>query len=774
MNLPSEFIVRHEVPDPRKFNVYGPNALATTTPYDDCVTYPYQRKVWYASGRRWVFYVHASNFKYVSSTDGVTWAGPTNIRATTSTEHGRLVDTWVHNDGFLHYVYASETIGGEPRYRKGKLESDGSITWSAAEQTFSSIPSDSCCYFPSICVDANGYPWVGFYYFDPNPETRLAYIITSTTNDGTWTTNPNYGARGLQLNSASLVAWIAIPAPLANGTVVAYYGGTNATKFWARLCDGDGIGAEVEASSGGDWDNYYTGAAVASGNTVVAAFGSTDLTMRVCRWEDEAWASESTVQTGLESNTCPALSKDEGRGAIFLVWGNTTDDELRYKISWDEGVTWEPPGNTEYNVLMSISNGLDGRNRFSMCPEMSSPMGFAWTNTANNLEFGWAEPDEAPELKAVFEVGQDSADFLARFEVQGVADLLAKFEAQDVTDLLGKFDVGQDSAGLLIKFDVGQDSEDLLGITVSQHAAIAELESRSIIRPQSSSELLAKIDVMHWVDLKALFLIPRAYDFSSGMGISFEWWGSGGVDQYIDFEMWSLTGGWVGRFPDGAAEWRQVQLSWDDLTAVDLDGTRPDSSQIIGIYWTYHTPGVRRIDGIRAWMRQDLPCKVTIKNTSTSDLLSRFEAQASRDLLGKFEIQGFKDLKAKFVLREMVDIYTAEQDASVDSPAAWDVIGACSITIPSVSVGDKIIATFDGILNGLQTVDFRMRAGGDAIGLSMRRTYASNAGSRTLMGLTRTHEAASAGALVIDIQWYTGTATDCQMSDATLTVQHFR
>ncbi|MCK4964655.1 MAG: hypothetical protein KAS54_06205, partial [Dehalococcoidia bacterium] len=116
-----------------------------------------------------------------------------------------------------------------------------------------------------------------------------------------------------------------------------------------------------------------------------------------------------------------------------------------------------------------------------------------------------------------------------------------------------------------------------------------------------------------------------------------------------DFEMWSLTGGWVGRFPDGPAEWRQVQLPWDDLTEVDLDGTRPDSSQIIGIYWTYHTPGVRRIDGIRAWMRQDLLCKVVIRKASASDLLSRFEIQASQDLLGKFVIQQyFNDLKAVF------------------------------------------------------------------------------------------------------------------------------
>ena len=679
-NLPGEFIIRHSVPDPTKLYVYGPNALATTSPYDDCVIYPFQRNVWYANGRHWVFYVHNYNFKYVSSTDGVAWDGPTNIRAVNTTERGRRIATWMHNDGYLHYVYSAESSGFEPRYRKGKLESDGSITW-ADEQVFSSIPSGSYCYWPSICVDANGYPWVGFYYFDPSPETRLAYIITSTTKDGTWTTNPNYGTRGLAINSTSLLSWIVIPVPLANGKIVAYYGGgdSTCTKFWARLCDGDGIGDEAELSSGGDWDNFYTGAAIALENVVIAAFGSTDLTLRVCRWEGEAWGSESTVQTGVEANTCPAFFKDEQNDIVYLVWGNTTDDELRYKLSRDKGVTWIPAGNTEYNVLISIPNGLDAQTRWSISPEKrNSLVGFAWTNTSNNLEYGWIEFED-PTLKAVFEVGQDSIDLPARFEVgQDSAELLSKFEAQATTELLSNAVIRHPgSAELLGKFEVGQDSAEFLGKAVIRNLGSAELLGK--FEAQATADLLGKADITHSVELlgrfevgqdsaelPARFLIPRAYDFSGGMGISFDWWGSGGVDQQIDFEMWSLTGGWVGRFPDGAAKWRQVQLSWDDLTEVDLDGTRPDSSQIIGIYWTYHTPGVRRIDGIRAWMRQNLLCKVNI--THSIDLLGKFEAQATADLLGKavirhsdtaellgkFEVpQGFNNLLGKFEV--MVD-----------------------------------------------------------------------------------------------------------------------
>ncbi len=238
------------------------------------------------------------------------------------------------------------------------------------------------------------------------------------------------------------------------------------------------------------------------------------------------------------------------------------------------------------------------------------------------------------ELYSEFVVNQWFENLLGKFEAQDTADLLCQFETQGVADLLAKFEA------------------------------------------QDTADLLARFEAQGVADLLALFLIPRAYNFSSGMGISFDWWGSGGVDQQIDFEMWSLTGGWVGRFPDGPAEWRQVNLSWDDLTVVDLDGTRPDNTQIIGIYWTYHTPGIRRIDGIRAWMRQDLLCKATIRNTSTSELLCQFEAQGVADLLGNIEIQhsGSAELLARFEAQGVADLL-----AKFEAQVTADLL--CNVTI---------------------------------------------------------------------------------------------
>ena len=169
-------------------------------------------------------------------------------------------------------------------------------------------------------------------------------------------------------------------------------------------------------------------------------------------------------------------------------------------------------------------------------------------------------------------------------------------------------------------------------------------------------------------------------DLSNTEGIAFYWWGSGGLDQQIEFEVESPTGSWVGKFYDGPALWRWVFLRWSDLTAVDLDGSRPDRSNVTGIFWTYHTDGVRRINYIVGWRKQDVYGHVVIRQPTSVDLYAHvafirsielyahaiirniasvnlpatFEVgQDSADLLCKFEIGQYSaDLLAKFMVAQ--------------------------------------------------------------------------------------------------------------------------
>ena len=92
-------------------------------------------------------------------------------------------------------------------------------------------------------------------------------------------------------------------------------------------------------------------------------------------------------------------------------------------------------------------------------------------------------------LYARAEVGQNSAEWLGKFEAQNSQGLYAKGEVRqaDSSDLNARAEVGQGSSELFAKAEVGQGSVELLG--------------RGIIRGAASSELKGIVDITHSIDL---------------------------------------------------------------------------------------------------------------------------------------------------------------------------------------------------------------------------------------------------------------------------------
>jgi len=200
---------------------------------------------------------------------------------------------------------------------------------------------------------------------------------------------------------------------------------------------------------------------------------------------------------------------------------------------------------------------------------------------------------------------------------------------------------------------------------IIRHSAARDLHA--VFETAAWTDLKAYFEVTHWARLKCSFWVRKVYDLSHSDGISFYWYGSDVVDgdQMIDFEMWSPTGGWVAKFPDGEASWRWVFLAFRGgplvtgvLREVDIAGSRPDKSQIEKILWTYYSKGVRRIDAIRAWRMCDLKASLTVRHasgTASKNLSAKLEVRnaSSQDLPVHFRMatgQAFNDLKAKFYI----------------------------------------------------------------------------------------------------------------------------
>ena len=337
INLAAAFIVRHTVPDPLKFEVFGEYRVQDLSSGQRwAISYPFQRKVWHANGRHWIFGIYLTDFQYWHSPDGQAWTGPVFIRDVVSYELGQQVSTWVDSEGYLHYSYSGGANNGDIFYRKGFLESNGSITWVAAEQTVYNPGALEAAIWPMITVDVNGYPWIAWYYLASG--SKRVYVTKSDTQDGTWTTNPNYPAR---LDLGDSITYLATAYPLANGKVFVYFGGTGCTKWWGTLCDENGAEATDEANSAGDWDYWYVGGAIAVGNAIYAAYGGTDTLIYLNKWEGGSWGSEVIIQD-VRANQCPTFFRIGD--VVYVTWMDWVADEFRYKRSLDAGATWTPSG----------------------------------------------------------------------------------------------------------------------------------------------------------------------------------------------------------------------------------------------------------------------------------------------------------------------------------------------------------------------------------------------------------------------------------------------
>ena len=169
-------------------------SLVSTTSANNgwAVNYPKQRKVFHMAGLIWVFYSDGTNGVFRTSADGETWSAPTMFGA--GGHFGHRFGGWF--DGtYFHYALCTSALGADVHYRRGKPNPDGTMTWSAPVQVAHDTPHDMNVMYPKIIVDAKGCPWISFtqlVYQVSNTPPYYAMVLKAATNDGIWTTAPNF------------------------------------------------------------------------------------------------------------------------------------------------------------------------------------------------------------------------------------------------------------------------------------------------------------------------------------------------------------------------------------------------------------------------------------------------------------------------------------------------------------------------------------------------------------------------------------------------------
>ncbi|GAH07085.1 unnamed protein product, partial [marine sediment metagenome] len=105
----------------------------------------------------------------------------------------------LHFDGvYLHYALGWNAFNQPLRYRRGRIEPDGSITWSAAEQAADPPNASFLHRYLQVTTDSEGCPVISYLHWSFGG--FWPYVTKSTTNDGTWSTEAGYP---LQLSTTS-------------------------------------------------------------------------------------------------------------------------------------------------------------------------------------------------------------------------------------------------------------------------------------------------------------------------------------------------------------------------------------------------------------------------------------------------------------------------------------------------------------------------------------------------------------------------------------------
>ena len=291
-----------------------------------------QRKSFYAEGLFWVFYSDGTNAGWEFSADGVTWAGA--FTSIGSCAAGFYFSVWF--DGtYIHY--ARDNGIGDLYYRRGTPVNDGSISWSAAEQTVYDGTTTDEYKMPCITVDTDGYVWIGVNNDQPDGDD-FPVVLKNNNTDGTWVTDFIY-----ELSAVDSTSWFVSVVPLTGGKVYVIY--CRAASAPLGKLYNAGWGAEESDLADFDIEQGYLHSAVALSDNVHFVY-TRDGTNQI-RHNRRIWgvgwdAADVLVQDSLGENS-PALSSDPSTGDLYCFWTLTSTDHVYYKQytggAWDVGAT---------------------------------------------------------------------------------------------------------------------------------------------------------------------------------------------------------------------------------------------------------------------------------------------------------------------------------------------------------------------------------------------------------------------------------------------------
>jgi len=309
------------------------------------IAHSYGRKDFYdnVTGRFWKFYSDGTNIKCTSTENGQTWNSSQTIRVGDSG-----FQFYVHGfNGTIHYLYNSERTSDNIYYRKGVLNSNGAITWSASEQVAVDAGTSQRFYACAVVTDTDGYPYLVFgNRTDPNSKT--INLVKNNHSNGTWQTASGFPKQINENPDNDLVSGVALSLP-DNKIYIIYCSAGNEEPPMGRLWHDPTLGPLENASDYTMSSNYHF-------STVSDSYGHVHIVYRRTNdrveysfrnYTTEAWETKDEFVTShLTSESLssavyswPVICWNPDSEKVCVHWWTLEDKSAWLKIR--NSTTWE-------------------------------------------------------------------------------------------------------------------------------------------------------------------------------------------------------------------------------------------------------------------------------------------------------------------------------------------------------------------------------------------------------------------------------------------------
>jgi PKD repeat protein len=371
--------------------------IGTTTL--NTLSWPYQRRLFYANGRYWMFYSDGSNLVYKSSITGNSWSDAA-IVYTGVTQNSRV--TTFFDGTYLHVAYAAGVTGSSLSYRRYACIGDGTLTASAAWQTAKAGIAGTVYYSTSICVDGSGHPVIS--YILGSGGNYYPYVTKCDQTNGTWSSS----AYDTQMSVVADGNWKVGVSALTSDNILAVYS-RSGEPIKSKLWNSAWLGENTTASAIESHQQFSV--VVTSDNVAHMVFNKDTVNDIVYTTYDlgvGAWAAEETIYSGTNASLAPVLEKDI-QDYLYCFWlEDPTAEHVYYKVR--QAGVWDAAA-TDWFTATSIVSALYVTGGYQQLP--GNYLCIAWlagTSSPYTIRFAYLEGSAPSFYEGEHELDLDSSN----------------------------------------------------------------------------------------------------------------------------------------------------------------------------------------------------------------------------------------------------------------------------------------------------------------------------------------------------------------------------